>query len=126
MEFPSNSLLVLLKFARTQQFNTDVLKASYEVLKYLYYLAEKKLLPKGETGEQMSPEQVIEAILADHVISHKHRPELNGSGLIEALTIEDAEEIEDALSHEVKAFGPGLWITLGLWVLEVVLKKVIF
>lgn len=125
--FPKDALIVLLQFARTQQFNMEVIKAAYEVLKYVWYLAEQKLLPKvvGAEHEELNPEQMIKAILADHVINHKHRPELTGSGLQDVLTKEDADHIESHLGSDVAQFGPGLWIGLSLWLLQVVLKKII-
>lgn len=123
MKFPTEALLVLLKFARgLKTLDQEVFEAGIEVLKYIYEMVTTKI--SGATpAADMTPEQMIEAVLADHVVANKGKLDLGT--LSEALPLAQAEKIEAELSDSVKAFGPGIWITLGLWIAEQILKRVL-
>lgn len=95
MQFPSASLLVLLKFARGQvELTPEVFDAGLEVLKYIYTVVASKLDVKTATA----PDQDVDKLL---------------------------EEVLEYDKAEPKGFTPTIWVTIGLWILEKVLTKVL-
>lgn len=95
MNFPSEALLVLLKFAKGKiELNADVVDAGLEVLKYIYNLVMNKVTPVMQMDGDNDITQLLEQALDEH-------------------------------NSKLVQFTPGLWVTIGLWVLEVVLKKVL-
>lgn len=95
MQFPSASLLVLLKFARGQmELTPEVFDAGIEVLKYIYSVVVSKLDVKTASAPDQDVDKLIEEVL----------------------------EYDKA---EAKGFTPTVWITIGLWILEKVLTKVL-
>lgn len=93
MNFPSEALLVLLRFAKGDTpLSPAVVEAGLEVLKYAWSLVTKS----GPMPLTSGPEDVVDCIeqaLAEH--------------------------------SEVKGFTPAIWVTIGLWVLEKVLTKLV-
>lgn len=95
MQFPSNSLFLLLKFARGQvELTPEVFDAGIEVLKYIYTIVVSKL----DVKTAAAPDQDVALLL---------------------------EDVLDANKEEAKGFAPTVWITIGLWVLEKILTKVL-
>jgi hypothetical protein len=95
MQFPSASLLVLLKFARGQtELTPEVFDAGLEVLKYIYSVVVSKLDVKTASAPNGNVTELLEEVL-------------------------------DYEKSEAKGFSPTIWITIGLWVLEKVLTKVL-
>lgn len=95
MNFPSEALLVLLKFAKGKiELNADVVDAGLEILKYIYNLVMNKVTPVMQMDGDNDITQLLEQALDEH-------------------------------NSKLVQFTPGLWVTIGLWVLEVVLKKVL-
>lgn len=92
MNFPSQALLVLLKFARGKiELNEEVIDAGMEVLQYCFHLIMEKIDAKSDS-EPKEIEEVLETALAE------------GTG-------------------EAKAFTPGIWVTIAIFVVEQILKK---
>lgn len=125
MNFPYRSLLLLLQFARgKQELNDEVVSAALDVLRYAWAQVRETLLPKGETPSDATPAQLIECLLADHLDDQRHKVELQDADLKPSMTSSQQAEIEAELQDaQPMAFTPSIWITLGLWLLETVVKR---
>jgi len=125
MNFPYQSLLLLLKFSRgRQELNDEVVSAALDVLRYAWAQVSETLLPKGETPSDATPEQLIECLLADHLDDQRHKYELHDADLKPSMTSSQQAEIEAELQDaQPMAFTPSIWITLGLWLLETVVRR---
>lgn len=69
MDFPSSSLLLLLEVVRGKKsWDFEAFNACLEIIKYAYLQFEGHKTPLvGDTVSQnMTPEQMIESVLAEH------------------------------------------------------------
>lgn len=126
MKYPVQSMLILLEFARgKRELDAAVVDAGIEVIKFAYHYLRENVFPKGDASE-LSPEEALVAALAHQVVLEKHRFDLVGADLQPTLHSPEKHEIEAAIGNDQpKEFTPAVWVTIGLWVLEQVLKRVL-
>lgn len=127
MDFPLRSAILLLQFARGKEpLSDDVVNAAIELLKYVWRKIQDNLLPKGATAEGLSPAELLESLIHDHEGRDAFRYELQDADLKPTLGELDKAEIGAALDGvEPKEFTPSVWIALGVWLAEIVLKKIL-
>jgi len=127
MDFPLRSALLLLQFARGKQpLDEAVIAAAIELLQYGWRKLTDSVLPKGDVPGDATPDQLLEALLADHLDDEKWKVELADADLRPTLSSADKAVIEGELAEserEPVEFTPAVWVTLGLWLLEIVAKK---
>lgn len=126
MNFPYSALLTLLQFARgKRELDQEVISAGLDVLRYAWAQIQENVFPKGDVPADATPAQLIEAVLADHLHVDNWRVELVDADLKPVISPGNRADIEGALQDRAEpiGFAPGVWITLGLWILEIVAKR---
>ncbi len=127
MDFPLQATLLLLQFARGKHpLDEAVVSAALELLQYGWKRLTEGVLPKGEAPDGATPAQLLESLVADHLDDQKWKVELVDADLKPTLTSADRALAEHELSssgEEPIAFTPAVWVSLGVWLLELALKK---
>ena len=66
MNFPKQSLLVLLQFARgSKQLDQEVFDAALEVLRYVWFIVTSKTASDNLPSEQLDAVSALETVLAE-------------------------------------------------------------